>query len=81
MRKITVDCELCGERMTLERAKEAFFQTGTNAYHLRDLCPRCLDEQLKRAESINDTSGFRQTAAVLMKLPGHEVPDARAARA
>lgn len=73
-RKITVDCELCDTRVTLEHAKEAMFETGQNSYHLMDLCPACLDGQLKAAESVNDTSGFRQTAAALIRLPGSSAP-------
>lgn len=73
-RKITVDCELCGERVSLEHAKEALFETGQNAYHLMDVCPECLDGQLQSAESVNDTSGFRQRAAALIRLPGATVP-------
>jgi hypothetical protein len=74
MRKISVECSLCGEHVPLEKAKEALFETGTNAYHLMDLCPSCLDTQLKAAESINDTSGYRQRAAALIRLPGTAVP-------
>lgn len=73
-RKITVDCALCGQRVLLDHAKEAMFQTGSNAYHLLDLCPKCLDSQLQAADSVNDTSGFRQTAAALIKLPGQSLP-------
>jgi hypothetical protein len=73
-RKTTVDCDLCGARVQLEHAKEAMFETGQNAYHVMDLCPSCLDRQLQEAESVNDTSGFRQTAAALIRLPGSSVP-------
>jgi hypothetical protein len=76
MRKITIDCALCQERVPLEHGKEAMFVTGSNAYHLMDLCPACLDTQLKAAESVNDTSGYRQTAAALIKLPNGDVPSA-----
>lgn len=75
MRKITVDCTLCGERVPLEQAKEGLFETGQNAYHLMDLCRGCLDRQLQAAESVNDTSGYRQTAAALIRLPGAAVPE------
>jgi hypothetical protein len=74
MRKITLDCELCGERISLERGKEALFETGVNTYHLMDLCAPCLDDQLKRAESVNDTLGYHQKAAALIRLPGRELP-------
>ena len=75
-RKITVDCEVCGSRVPMEHAKEAMFETGQNAYHLMDLCPECLDKQLQAAESVNDTGGYRQTAAALIRLPGSSVPKA-----
>jgi hypothetical protein len=78
MRKITIDCGLCGERVPLEHGKEAMFVTGANAYHLMDLCPSCLDTQLKKAESVNDTSGYRQTAAALIKLPTGDAPSVAA---
>ena len=79
MRKVTIDCGICGERLLLEHGKEVMFQTGSNAYHLMDLCPKCLDAQLKAADSVNDTSGYRQTAAALIKLPGGVAPSATAA--
>jgi hypothetical protein len=73
-RKITIDCELCGTRVALDHGKEALFVTGQNAYHLMDLCPKCLDTQLQAAESVNDTSGFRQKAAALIRLPSSDAP-------
>lgn len=74
MRTITVDCDLCGQRVALERAKEALFQVGKNTYHLMDVCPGCLDQHLQAAESVNDTSGYRKKAAVLIRLPDGDVP-------
>ena len=74
MRKITVNCDVCGTGVTLEQAKEAMFETGNNSYHLMDLCKTCLDSQLQAAESVNDTSGYRQRAAALIRLPGAKVP-------
>lgn len=75
-RKITVDCEVCKARVPMERAKEAMFEIGQNAYHLMDLCPDCLDRQLQAAESVNDTGGYRQKVAALIRLPGSSVPEA-----
>lgn len=74
MRKVTVDCQVCRERIALEHAKEVLFETGKNSYHVVDLCPRCLDVQLQAAESINDTSGYRQKAAALIRLADGKVP-------
>jgi hypothetical protein len=77
-RKTTVDCSLCGDRVPLERAKEALFEIGSNNYHLMDVCPKCLDAQLQAAESVNDTSGYRQKAAALIRLPGSALPSRNA---
>jgi hypothetical protein len=76
MRKLTIDCDLCGTRLPLEQGKEAFVKQGSNAYHVLDLCARCLDGLLKAAESVNDTEGFRQNAAALIALPNNAIPEA-----
>jgi hypothetical protein len=75
MRSVTISCASCRTDVPLEQAKEAMFETGNNEYHLVDLCARCLDDQLQASESTNDTQGYRQTAAVLLKLPdGAQIP-------
>jgi hypothetical protein len=79
MRTVTLDCDLCGKRLPLEQGKEAFIETGHNAYHLLDLCADCLDAQLRNADSVNDTDGYRQQAAALIKLRSGELPQHRAA--
>ncbi|HVE92514.1 MAG TPA: hypothetical protein VNE62_09495 [Actinomycetota bacterium] len=74
-RSITLDCDQCGTRLGLERAKEVLYATQeANAYHSMDLCADCLDTTLKRAESVNDAEGTRQRVAALVRLPGNEVP-------
>jgi hypothetical protein len=78
-REITIDCDSCGTRLPLERAKEALIAEGDNVFHLVDLCTECLDTLLQRAESVNDTDGFRQQAAALIRLPrGTELPRQKA---
>lgn len=78
-REITIDCDQCGTRLPLERAKEAMVAQGENVYHLLDVCPECLDTLLQRAESVNDTDGFRQQAAALIRLPqGADLPERKA---
>jgi hypothetical protein len=69
---VTIDCDACGTRLPMEKAKEALIQTGNNSYHLVDLCPSCLDDQLKKAQSVNDTVGYRQQAAALISLRAGE---------
>lgn len=81
MRVITIECDLCGEELELQRAKEVLFETGNNHYRLMDLCTGCLNTQLARAESVNDTPGKRQHAAALIRLPGREVPVPSSAKA
>ena len=74
-REVTIDCDVCGKTLPLERAKEAMIAEGENAYHLLDMCPECLDDLLQRAESVNDTNGFRQRPAALIRLAqGAETP-------
>jgi hypothetical protein len=66
MRDVTVDCDRCGARLSLEKAKEVLVKQGENAYHVLDVCPTCLDDLLQSAESVNDTNGYRQQAAALI---------------
>lgn len=66
MREIFVDCDSCGVRMPMQRAKEALISEGNNKFHLLDLCSTCLDEKMKGAKAVNDSDGFRQRAAVLI---------------
>ncbi len=81
-RRITIDCDQCGTRLEIERAKEVLYGTGdANDYHAMDLCPDCLDTTLKKAESINDGEGTRQRVAALVRLPGDEVPQRGAGQA
>lgn len=79
MRRVTVDCDLCGTELSLEQAKEALLKTGENAYKVVDLCAQCLDTLLKQARSVNDTEGYRQRAAALIALPQNALPTHRAA--
>ncbi|HVL82095.1 MAG TPA: hypothetical protein VM840_10960 [Actinomycetota bacterium] len=73
-RDISVNCEICGTTLPLERAKEVLFERDQNSYHVMDLCPTCLDDVLQRSESVNDTNGMRQQAAALVRMPGNEIP-------
>lgn len=68
MREVTIDCDLCGTRLPIEQAKEALIEETANRYHLVDLCPKCLDTQLRAADSVNDAEGYRQRAAALIHL-------------
>lgn len=74
MRNITIDCAVCGTRLPLEQGKEALLKQGENDYHLMDLCAKCLDEQLKNADAVNDTDGFRQQAAALITPKAGQLP-------
>ncbi len=74
-RSISIDCDQCGTRLDVQRAKEVLYATDdTNSYHSMDLCPDCLDTTLKQAESVNDADGTRQRVAALVRLPGNQVP-------
>ena len=74
MRKVSINCDACGSRIPLERAKEALIEEGRNDYFLLDLCAQCLDGHLQDAATVNDTQGFRQTAAVLIRPSASSTP-------
>lgn len=74
MREVTVDCDMCGTRLALDRAKEALVRQGENTYHVVDVCPTCLDQLLQSAEAVNDTDGYRQQAAALITPAGGADP-------
>ena len=78
MREVTVDCDVCGTRQTLEKGKEVLIEQGNNKFHVMDTCPKCLDDLLQNAESVNDTDGYRQQAAALIKLKSGDIPQRRA---
>ena len=78
MREVTLDCDICGTRLPLGQAKEALIKESENAYHLFDLCPKCLDDVLQSADSVNDADGFRQQAAALISLGDGQMPQRRA---
>lgn len=66
MREVTVDCDMCGTRLSLQQAKEALVKQAENSYHVVDLCAHCLDDLLQKADAVNDTDGYRQQAAALI---------------
>ena len=68
MREVTIACDNCGTRLPLEQAKEVLIEESANKYFLQDLCPKCLDQQLRAADSVNDAEGYRQRAAALIHL-------------
>jgi hypothetical protein len=80
MRVVTIDCDVCGARMPLEKGKEVLIKEGNNAFHLLDLCVKCLDKSLKSAETVNDADGYRQKAAVLITPRAGAEPQHRAAK-
>lgn len=71
-REVTLDCDICGTTLPMEHGKEALIKRGENAYHLLDVCATCLDDLLQRAESVNDSSGYRQKAAALISMKAGE---------
>lgn len=78
-RQLSIDCDLCGTRLEMDRAKEVLVATDENAYHVMDLCPECLDSTLQESESVNDTQGWRQQVAAMVRLPGLRVPEPKRA--
>jgi hypothetical protein len=76
-----LNCDVCGASVALERSKEALIRTANNSFHLYDLCSACLDTELKRAATVNDTEGFRHKAAALITPKDGQLPQRKTSEA
>lgn len=69
MREVEVRCDDCGTWLPLDQMKEIVVMEGTeNAGRLMDACPTCLDTRLQQADTVEDTPGFRQRVAALLRV-------------
>ena len=58
-----VFCAICGTAVSDRGAKEALYQVDRVRYRV-DLCPVCLDTEMKRHGAHRGVPGFRKRAAV-----------------
>jgi hypothetical protein len=74
-------CDVCGRAVPDQSSKEVLYQIDKTRYRL-ELCPGCLDAEMKRHEGHRGIPGFRKRAAIVIKLDSTEdLPRALPSRA
>jgi hypothetical protein len=64
-------CDACGRAIPDQSSKEVLYQVEKVRYRL-ELCPTCLDAELKRHDGHRGVPGFRKRAAIVIKLRSAE---------
>jgi hypothetical protein len=73
-------CDACGRAVPDQSSKEVLYQIERVRYRL-ELCPACLDAEMKRHDGHRGVPGFRKRAAIVIKLSSSDqLPRAVAAR-
>lgn len=60
-------CDACGRAIPDQASKEVLYQLDKVRYRL-ELCPTCLDAEMKRHDGHRGVPGFRKRAAIVIKL-------------
>jgi hypothetical protein len=60
-------CDACGRAIPHQSSKEVLYQVEKLRYRL-ELCPSCLDSEMKRHNGHRGVPGFRKRAAIVIKL-------------
>jgi hypothetical protein len=60
-------CDACGRAIADQSSKEVLYQIDKVRYRL-ELCPNCLDAEMKRHDGHRGVPGFRKRAAIIIKL-------------
>ena len=60
-------CDACGRAVPDQSSKEVLYQVDRVRYRL-ELCPSCLDAEMKRHDGHRGVPGFRKRAAIVIKL-------------
>jgi hypothetical protein len=64
-------CDICDKAIPDQSAKEVLYQAGRYRYRL-ELCPGCLDSEMKRHEGHRGIPGFRKRAAIIFPLASED---------
>ena len=64
-------CDICDKAIPDQSAKEVLYQAGKLRYRL-ELCPSCLDSEMRRHKSHRGIPGFRKRAAIIFPLTSEE---------
>jgi hypothetical protein len=60
-------CDACGRAIPDQSSKEVLYSVDKTRYRL-ELCPTCLDAELKRHDGHRGVPGFRKRAAIVIRL-------------
>lgn len=64
-------CDSCGAAIPDQSSKEVLYQIDRVRYRL-ELCPSCLDHEMKRHDSLRGVPGFRKRAAIVLTVAAVE---------
>jgi hypothetical protein len=64
-------CDACGRAVADQSSKEVLYSIGRIRYRL-ELCPSCLDAEMKRHDGHRGVPGFRKRAAIVIKLASED---------
>ena len=64
-------CDACGRAIPDQSSKEVLYQLDRVRYRL-ELCPTCLDAEMKRHDGLRGVPGFRKRAAIVIKLASED---------
>lgn len=70
-RSTLILCDVCGRAVVDQASKEVLYQVDKVRYRL-ELCPSCLDGEMKRHDGVRGVPGFRKRAAIVIKLSSSE---------
>jgi hypothetical protein len=60
-------CDVCGRAVPDQSSKEVLYSVDRVRYRL-ELCPTCLDAEMKRHDGHRGVPGFRKRAAIVIRL-------------
>jgi hypothetical protein len=60
-------CDICDKAVPDQSAKEVLYQVAKLRYRL-ELCPACLDAEMRRHDGHRGIPGFRKRAAIIFPL-------------
>jgi hypothetical protein len=66
-RSTMILCDACGRAIPDQSSKEVLYQISKVRYRL-ELCPSCLDAEMKRHDGHRGVPGFRKRAAIVFRL-------------
>jgi hypothetical protein len=66
-RMTVILCDVCGREVPDRACKEIVYQLNKTRYRL-ELCPNCLDDEMKRLDEPRGIPGFRKRAAIAFTI-------------